>query len=144
MLCRFIRFSETDRVFVREMPAPVVFWIVPPLLAAAVPVTLRPPLLPVLLSTIPLVGPVPGVPAEMLRNFRPDAPIVVLATLSAVPVELVSVLAVSDALTVPPPVALKAVVPPELSDSVPVKESVEPVLLVRSTPLPAVVVTVPA
>ena len=77
---------------------------VPPL-----PVTVSPPsppAVPVLLSTMPLVAP----PDEILRKFRSLAPIVVLATLSAVPVAVVIVLsgAVPTAfgsvtLTVPPP-----------------------------------------
>src|SRR5262249_28861729 len=55
------------------------------------------------------------------------------------------------AVTVPPlvaagpaPEALNAVLDPELRVSAPVKLIVEPVLLVRSTPLPAVVLIVPA
>ena len=43
------------------------------------PVTVRPPLLPVVFSTMPLVAPF----AEMLRNSRLFAPMVVFATLSA-------------------------------------------------------------
>ena len=46
------------------------------------PVTVSPPLVPVLLSTMPLAAPL----AEMLWNVRSFAPMVVLATLSAVPV----------------------------------------------------------
>ena len=76
-------------------------------------------MLPVLLSTIPLAAPL----AEMLRNVRPLAPIVVLATLSAVPVVVVSVFTSvpvaaglhgfsSQTLTVPPPVAVNAELAP--------------------------------
>ncbi len=56
--------------------------MVPPLPAVPVPVTVKPPAEPVLLSTMPLAPPV----AEMLRNVRPLAPIVVFATFSAGPV----------------------------------------------------------
>ena len=84
------------------------FWIVPPVQvgSAAVhappfPVTVSPAVLPVLLSTIPFAPPF----AEMLRNVTPLAPIVVLATFSAVPVVVVSVLSGPSTLTVPPPVA---------------------------------------
>ncbi len=44
----------------------------------------------------------------MLRNVSPLAPMVVLATLSAVPVVVASVLAAPVTLMVPPPVAVKA------------------------------------
>src|SRR5687767_13302643 len=78
--------------FVSRIPGPVEFWIEPPEqpdVSAAVqvpplPRTVRPPLAPVLLSTIPLAAPL----AEILRNVSPLPPIVVLATLRAVPVVL--------------------------------------------------------
>src|SRR5690606_11089916 len=79
-------------VDVNRIATPSVRWIVPPVPAAPVPLTLRPPPDPVLLSTIPLVGPLAPVPAEMLRNSRWFELIVVLATLSAVPVVVVRVL----------------------------------------------------
>src|SRR5258706_16463810 len=69
--------------------APVAFLSAPPVPALPVPVTVRPAVAPVLLRTIPLAGPEPAevpVPAEMLLNVRPLAPILVLITLSAVPV----------------------------------------------------------
>src|SRR3954470_1494540 len=103
------------------------FLIVPPDPAEPVPLTVTPPEAPVVLSTIPFAPPL----AEILRNFSPEAPIVVFATLRAVPVVVVRVLVVSVADTVPPPVALKAVLEPVLSVSVPVKSIVDPVLLVR-------------
>src|SRR4051812_6858716 len=86
------------------MPWLVVFWIVPPLGAAPVPVTVSPPLDPVVLSTIPLGAPF----ADMLRNVSPLPPIVVFATLSAVPVVVASVLVAPVTFAVPPLVALKA------------------------------------
>ena len=84
---------------------------VPPL-----PVTTSLPLaLAVVFSTIPLAAPLD----EMLRKVRSSAPMVVLTTLSAVPVVVVRVLSgavptplVSVTTTVPPPVALNAVLPP--------------------------------
>jgi len=138
--------KDGERVEVRETPAPVVFTMAPPVHVPALvqepplPRTARLPAAPVVLRTIPLAAPF----VEMLRNFRPAAPIVVFATLRVVPVVDVSVLAVSVAVTVPPPVALKAVFVKELRVRVPVNEIVEPVLLVRSTPLPVVVLIVPA
>ena len=60
------------------------------------------------------------VPDEMLWNVRSAAPIVVLATLSAVPVVEVMVLPEPCTVTVPPPVALKPV----------------PLVVVMSRPLP--------
>src|SRR5215208_5526840 len=70
-----IQLNEGLSVLVSEMPWLVVFRMVPPLLALPVPVTVRLPEEPVLLSTMPLVGPLAAVPAEMLRNFRPLLPI---------------------------------------------------------------------
>src|SRR5262245_8314957 len=98
-------------VDVREMAWPVVLWIVPPVHVDAVdvhvpplPLTVRPPLVPVLLRAMPLTAPL----AVMLRKVRPLAPMVVLATVRAVPVVVVSVLALPVRVMVPPPVAVKA------------------------------------
>ena len=79
----------------RTMASPVVFWIVPPVpreaaivprspscRLAPVPVTVRPPMEPVLLRLMPLGAPF----AEMLWNVTSLTPMVVLATFSAVPV----------------------------------------------------------
>src|SRR3954469_363943 len=98
-----------------ESSAPVVLRIWPPehpLVSAVVqvpplPVTTRLPLAPVLLRTMPLAGPDAAVPLEMLWKVRALAPIVVLATFSAVPVVDEIVLPVPETTTVPPPVALK-------------------------------------
>ena len=68
-----------------------------------VPVTVNAPA-PVLLSTMPLAAPFDAI---TLRKVRPLAPMVVLATLSAVPVVVASVFVDPVTLTVPPPVALK-------------------------------------
>ena len=139
-LVKFMFFSERLLVLVNSAPRVLIFWMVPPEPSVEpVPVTVRPPLAPVVLSTIPFVAPL----AEMLRNVSPDAPILVLVTVNAVPVVDVNVLAVSVEVTVPPPVALKAVFVPDEIVSVPVKLIVEPVLLVRSMPLPVVEVIVP-
>src|SRR3954466_870028 len=85
---------------------------------------------------MPLAGPLAAVPAEMLRNFRPEAPIVVFATFRAVAVVVVRVLVVSVAVTVPPPVAVKAGLAPVLAVMAPVKLIVAPPLLVNEIPLP--------
>src|SRR5436190_12115358 len=92
-------------VDVSEMPGPVEFSIVPPVPAEPFPVTLRPPLAPVVFSTIPLDAPFD----EIDRNVRPLAPIVVLATVSAVAV-VVAIQFVPLAVTVPPPVRLSPAV----------------------------------
>src|SRR5215208_5655627 len=105
-------------VLVSEMPWLVVFRIVPPLLAPPVPVTVRLPDDPVLLSTMPLAGPLAPVPTEMLRKRRPvsepplPAPIVVLVTLRAVPVVVVIVLAAPITRSVPPVLAANAALVP--------------------------------
>ena len=58
------------------MPSPADFWIVPPDPAEPVPVTVRPPEVPVLLSRMPGLAPLD----ETLWNVRPPEPIVVLST----------------------------------------------------------------
>src|SRR5215218_4586284 len=113
--------------------APVLCWIVPPVQSAVLgavrvaavpttafgvtappqtplvlPVTVRPPLAPVLSRLIPIPAVPEAVPAEMLWNVRPLAPIVVFWTFSAVPVVVARVLVAPVTLTVPPPVAVKA------------------------------------
>ena len=128
-----IHANDGDLVLVRLMPTPP-FWMVPPDPALPVPSTDRLPLAPVLLSTMPLVAPLD----EMLLNFRPLAPMVVFATLSAVAVVVVRVLVVSVAVTVPPPVAVKAGLAPVDTVSAPVKLIVAPVLLVSEMPLTGV------
>src|SRR5437899_2073397 len=110
------------------LSAPVLCWIVPPVQSATsvacageteppqnpleLPVTVRPPLEPVVSRTMPLPAEPAPVPALMLRNVKPLAPMVVLVTLSAVPVvdEIVLTMLVlfCVALTVAPlPEALK-------------------------------------
>src|SRR5713101_2735295 len=112
---------ETFFVLVREIPAPVHFWIVPPVPAPPFPLTVSPPVEPVLFRIMPLAGPPAPVPAVMLRKVAPLAPIVVLLICSAVPAVELSVLTVEVlfcvALIVPPvvtppePTSLKALPP---------------------------------
>jgi hypothetical protein len=94
LFCTTILDRLTVPVLVKLMAFAVAFWIVPPLPAEPFPVTINPPLAPVVLRIIPLAGPLPTVPAVILRNVRPLAPMVVFATLSAVPVVVVSVFTV--------------------------------------------------
>src|SRR5215813_6819749 len=122
--------------------APVAPWIAPPVHVATdvqvppFPEIVSPPLDPVLLRTMPLDAPFD----EMLRNVRPLAPMVVLATFNAVPVVVVSVLTMvvlfCVAATVPPPVAVKAAFTLVVSAMPPVKVIVAPVLLFRMMPVP--------
>jgi len=121
------------------MPSPLEFWIVPPDPAAPVPVTLMPPRVPVLFRMMPLDAPFD----EMLWKRRPDEPIEVLTTLSAVPVVEVIVLPVPAVVTVPPPVALKPVPLVVVIASPPFgKLIVPPVLFSRLTAVFAPVVSV--
>src|SRR6266446_8304314 len=79
--------------------------------------------------------------AEMLWKVRPLAPIVVFATLRAVPVVDVIVFPLPVTLTaVAPPVAVKPGLAPELTDT-PEKLNVPPALLARFAPVPPVVVS---
>src|SRR4051812_31579928 len=107
--------------------APVLFAIVPPVPAPPVPVTCRPPAVPVVSTMMPLLVPPLD---EMLWNVTSLAPIVVLAMLSPVPVPEVIVLPAPVAVTVPPPVAVNPAVllALVLIASVPVKPIVAPVL----------------
>src|ERR1051325_770349 len=130
--------------------APVLFEIVPPVQVAELlqvpPLaeTVSAPELPVLSRMMPGLALDPV--AEMLRKVRPDAPMVVFATLSAPPVVEASVLMIEVlfcvALTVPPPVAVKAVPGVGVRLSPPVKLTVAPVLVARLTALAVVVVAV--
>src|SRR2546427_9063064 len=107
------------------------------------PVTVKPPPLPVAFRMMPLVGPLAPVPALMLRNVNPLAPIVVVATFNAVPVVVVNVFAPPITLTVPPPVAVNALFVLVLSVTPPLKLIVAPVFEFRKMPVP-VPVTGPA
>src|SRR5262249_37819055 len=137
VLWMFMFVNDGLMVLMSEMPVPVVFWIVPPELSPptdefALPLTVRPPLEPVVLRTIPFAAPF----AAMLLKLRPLAPIVVFATFSAVPVVVASVLADRVTLTVPPPVAVNAGLAPVESETPPVRLIVAPVFEVRLMPLP--------
>src|SRR3954470_16300590 len=99
-----IQASETLAVFVREMAVPcvarvpVLFWMVPPEPGEPLPVTVRPPALPVLLRVMPMTVP----PLEEIeRKVSPAAPMLVFVTLSAEPVPVL-ILFVPVASTVPP------------------------------------------
>src|SRR5919201_3157410 len=139
VLWTFMLLKDGANVLVSEIPAPVVvFWMVPPDESPPwdvfpPPATVRLPLAPVLLSTIPFAPPV----AEIFLKLRPLAPIVVFATLSAGPAPGVVppiVLFAPVTFTVPPPVAANFAV--ELSVRSPLKVIVAPVLVVKETPLP--------
>src|SRR5262245_30733959 len=99
---------------------------------------------------IPIAAPL----TEILRNSKLFAPMVVLATFNAAPVVLVRVFTTppvaaglqgfsSQTFTVPPPVAVKAALAPELIERAPLKVMVLPVLFVKLTPAPAVSVMEP-
>src|SRR3712207_1370005 len=100
-----IHASETLEVLVSEMPVPcvasvpVLFWMVPPDPAEPLPVTVRPPALPVLLSVMPMF--VPPL-EEMERKVIPAAPMLLFVTLSAAPAPVLMALT-PVASTVPPP-----------------------------------------
>ena len=100
-------------------------------------------MVPVLVSTIPLVPPL----VEIFANVTPLAPMVVFVMLSAVVVSGVvapMVLFAPVTLTVPPPVAVNAVFAPVFKLSPPEKLIVAPALLVRLIPvLPALSVMRP-
>src|SRR6266446_1079415 len=119
----------------------------PPTEVLPSPATVRPPLAPVLLSTMPLAGSAPPslLPAEMLLKFKPLAPMVVLATLRAVALVELMVLLLPVTLTaVAPPVALKPVPLLVVRFRPPVKLIVAPALVVRSMALAVVVLAVMA
>src|SRR5947207_3235202 len=126
--------------------APVLFAICPPEhpeVSAAVhvpplPLTVSPPVAPVLFRIMPALLLLPV--ESMLRNVSPLAPMVVLATFSAVPVVDVSVLAAPVITSVPPPVAVKPALAPELTTTFE-KLNVELVLVpVKLAPAPPTVV----
>src|SRR5690349_8646548 len=87
-----MRSIEMLWALVNEIPAPVVFWIAPPLQLAAdvqeppLPAIVKLPV--VFVSKIPFVGPLAAVPAEM--DVKPNVP-PALARLTAVPVVVVTV-----------------------------------------------------
>src|SRR5215471_8457185 len=118
----------------------------PPTPVLPSPVTVSPPLVPVLFRTMPLTGsvaPVVLVPEEMLWKVRPLAPIVVFATLSAVALTELIELPLPVTLIVPPPVALKPMpVVVEIASPPPLKLMVPPVLPVRLIPFAVVVLAV--
>src|ERR1043166_1454443 len=136
-----IRSKEGLVVLFSEIPI-AALWIDPPVHVATdeqlppLPLTVRLPVAPVVFRMIPLVAPF----EVMLRNVRPAAPMVVFATLSAVPVVVASVFKMvvffCVAVTVPPPVAAKAAFVAELIAMPPVKLIVAPVFVARLIPVP--------
>src|SRR5438045_8854401 len=119
---------------------PVLCWIVPPVPALPLPVTVKPPADPVVSRMMPFDELFAPEPDEMLRKVRPAAPIFVLVTLSAVPEVVESVLTIDVlfcvAVTVPPPVAMKQSLAPVLALMPAVKAIVALVLLVSWMPVP--------
>src|SRR6266851_4028173 len=137
---------ETFFVLVREIPAPVHFWIVPPVPAPPFPLTVSPPVEPVLFRIMPLAGPPAPVPAVMLRKVAPLAPIVVLLICSAVPAVELSVLTVEVLFcvaTIVPPPAHKSDVPEAEIMPMLLNVKVLPVFVpVRLTPFAALVAVI--
>lgn len=126
----FLRMAPLELII--SAPLLVMFCMVPPVPSVVpTPVTLRLPLEPVLFSDMPVGAPL----AEMLRKVMSLAPIVVFATTNALAVVVV-IMFVPVTLSVPPPVAFKAMFAPVLSVMPPEKVFVEPVLLVRVIPVP--------
>ena len=130
--------------------APVLFAIVPPEPVVPLPVTVKPPRVPVLSRIMPLAVPLPF--DVMLRNSNLFELIVVFVTFNAVPVVVVNVFTnapvafglhgfSSQTLIVPPPVAAIAGFAPELTVTSE-KVNVAPVLLpVKFAPVPPAVVS---
>src|SRR5947209_5611979 len=114
--------------------------MVPPVPAPPLPVTVRPPLVPVVLRMMPFDELFAPDPDEMLRNVSPAAPMVVFETLSAVPAVVESVLTIEElfcvAVTVPPPVAVKESFAPVVRLRPLVKLMIAVLLLFRKTPVP--------
>src|ERR671929_1020316 len=139
MFMTFMKLNDGLSVDASEIAWPVVFWIVPPVQVEAVvvhvpplPLTVRLPLAPVPLRTMPFTAPF----VSMLRKLSPLEPMVVLSTRSVVPVVDASVLAEPVTFTVPPPVASNALLVPVLAVTPPVRLMVAPVLPLRLMPVP--------
>src|SRR2546421_4452981 len=129
---KFIQLRLMPRALIKLAPRGEFFWMVPPVPALPLPVTVRPPVAPVLFTMMPLVAPLQA----MLRNVSPLAPIVELATLSAVVVGAVVLPMVFVPVTftaAAPPVAVKTPAVP-LRVMPPLKLSVVPPLLLRLIP----------
>src|SRR5262249_17917197 len=131
----FMFVNDGLMVLVSEMPVLVVFWIVPPEPSPPtdefpLPLTVRPPLEPVVFSTIAVAAR----SAALVWRSGPPAPIVVFAAFSAGPGVVRGVLFEPVTLTVPPPVAMKAGLVPVESETPPARLIVAPVLEVRLTP----------
>jgi hypothetical protein len=88
------------------MSLPVLFSMVPPLPAAPVPVTWRPPLEPVVSRMMPAAELFVPLPDEMLLKVTLPEPILVFSMSSAVPLVELIVLPAPVTVTVPPSVSL--------------------------------------
>src|SRR5919206_1048410 len=139
MFMTFMKLNDGLSVDASEMAWPEVFGIVPPVQLDVVvvqvpplPLTVRLPLEPVPLRTMPFTAPF----VSTLRKLSPLEPIVVPSTRSVVPVVEASVLAEPVTFTVPPPVALNAPLVPVLAVTPPVRLTVAPVFELRLIPVP--------
>src|SRR6476620_6071162 len=144
-----LRLSLVDEVTLT--PVVLLFVMVPPVqVGVAVvqvplfPVTVSPPLLPVVVRMMPEFA--LALVELMLRKVTPLAPMVVLEMFNAVPVVVVKVLTIVllswVALTVPPPVAANAGLTVVLRLRPPLKLIIEPVLVSRLMPLTPAAVAV--
>ena len=129
-LVKFIQFRLMLRALMKLAPRVEMFWMVPPVPDDPFPLTVKPAVAPVLFRMMPLAAPL----TLMLRKVKPLAPIVVLTTLSPVPVPEVIVLTIvvlsCVALTVAPlPVALKPTPEVVVRLNPPVKVTVPPVFV---------------
>src|SRR5262249_3427870 len=126
-------------------PSAVEPWIDPPVQVGAatvqvppLPVTVRPPLEPVVSSLMPLAAPLDDIDWKV----KFELPIVVFATLSAVPVVVASVLAGGWALRVRARVGVRGGLVPVERVTPPLRLMVAPVSLVRLMPCPVPPVSV--
>src|SRR6185369_2154055 len=127
----------TDTVL-NSAPLPLVFWIVPPLPAVPVPVTMNGPVK--LVRTMPFAGPPAAVPTLIDLNVRAP-PFPEPVTFTPAPVVVVIVLLASVAVTVPPPADEKASPAAVLNVSVVPKVTEPPVLPLRLMPVAPAAVT---
>src|SRR5437867_10269667 len=139
-LVNVIQLRWTSRAVMKLAPRLTVFWMVPPVPAEPVPVTVSPPLtpavVPVLFRMIPVAAPF----AEMLRNVSPLAPIVAFSTSRAMPVVVASVLVLPVTVTVPPSFAVNAGLVPLLILTPPLNVNVARLFNISVMPSPVPVI----
>jgi len=135
--------SETPLVLVNAMPWPVEFWITPPessppTVLVPSPVIVKPPVEPVVFSTMPFVPPL----VDTFLNVTPLAAIVVLEILIAVVVNgvVAPIVFVPVTASVPLVVAAKAVFAPVLDVMPPLKVNPVVPLLLSRMPVPLSVI----